>query len=196
MSLNVGLSRLVKILLYSLFIIFFVVAVYLLLNLKTKTSLDGSTVFEKQNGETAQKNENIKWEPYLNMTYRYALMYPGTLTKNEYEDEGGYLHFIRFEENELSVGKGVAVGVTKRDMDEEVSEIKKQVLDSEIGKLSTENKIVLKGLKGIRLDFEPKAGKVGEKRAVVVVNKNSLSYSISTVPEQIDIVLESFTFFD
>ena len=59
-------------------------------------------------------------------------------------------------------------------------------------KLVKEEKINVGDQEGIRLDFEPEGE--GEKRSAVIFSKEKYSYSISTVPEQIEKVIQSFKF--
>ncbi len=134
-----------------------------------------------------------QWDSYINTIYNYSLKYPELLVKREHVDEGGYLHFVRFEENRYSSSKGVGVGVSSSGLGVESVKIKQEMMKSG-GELVSEEEFLFLGRNSVRLEFEPQEGVAGEKRTVVIFGHKDLTYSISTVPEQIDRVLEGFKF--
>ena len=132
------------------------------------------------------------WVPYTNKDYNYVISYPISLTINEIKDAGGYMEFIRFEENGLTGDKGIGVGVRKNNLKSEVTQIKKEIDDTDDGNLVGEKNIKVGDYNAIELNYEPKDPTLAEKRSIVILVKGDYAYSISTVPEQIDKVLEGF----
>jgi len=175
-----------------LFLSLFTLASYLLAVSK-KTTDGESKIVAKQTQQTNENQTPADWRTYLNKDYYFSLKYPPLLYQRELENQGGYLYFIRFEETEFSRDKGLAVGVSDENSDDEIKRIKQEF--SQGAKLVNEGEIDLGEIKAIRLDFEPEiAG--GEKRTVVIFNKGEYSYSLSSVPEQIEKILAGFDFLD
>jgi hypothetical protein len=144
----------------------------------------------------SQKDVSNQWEKYTDTVFGFSLLYPGLLVKRIINNSEEYLHFVRFEENTFSASsdqKGIAVGISDRGLGDEVVKIKKEMMDSE-GDLTSEKEIKFMGKEAVCLDFEPKDVKKGEERVVVVFFRDGKSYSISTVPGQIERVLEGFKF--
>ena len=143
------------------------------------------------NSVSPTTNPNLKWEEYRNEEFRFRVELPKFLYEREFRDKGGYVFFIRFEETKFSLEKGVAIGVSGKTYEEEVEGTKTNLTESG-AKLVKEEKITVDDFEGTKLDFEPEGE--GEKRSVVIFSKEGYSYSISTVPEQISRVTESFKF--
>ncbi len=185
--------------LFFVFVSFMFISYFLvrLLILKKPPSLD-KLVFSQENKNENKKeskgNEEFPWEVYVNKKFGYSLSHPSLLFKNEFKNPGRYLHFVRFEETNFSNQKGVAVGVSQGSLEEEAKIIKEEFGSD--AKLVSEKYITVNGVKGLNLEFEPNNSslKESEKRAVVIFEKEGWVYSISTVPEQIERVLESFKF--
>jgi hypothetical protein len=132
------------------------------------------------------------WTTYTNAEFNYSLSYPIFLTVIELKDKGGYLEFTRFEENGLAADKGIAVGVRKNSLKAEVSEIKKEFEAEGDGNLTSEKNIKVGDYDAVRLDYEPKDSSQAEKRSIVIISNADYAFSISTIPEQMDKVLEDF----
>ncbi len=184
-----------KIFVFGLFFLFFVLLVtsfYLIAKyfiykdrLPEKEYTLGTITPKQEQGYTSS------WDVYTNNKYRYSVSYPKLLYKKEFENQGGYLHFVRFEENNFSKEKGIAIGVRETTLKEEVARLKDDF--SKEGKLIKEEEIKVMGKNGVRLEFEPKI-QGNESRTLVILERENWVYSISTVPEQMDRVLESFKF--
>ena len=82
----------------------------------------------------------------------------------------------------------------KQDIEKKSDFIQETILTESGAKLVKEDKITVDDFEGTRLDFEPTGE--GEKRSVVIFSKGDYSYSISTVPEQVEKVIESFKFLE
>ncbi|OGM25035.1 hypothetical protein A2715_03780 [Candidatus Woesebacteria bacterium RIFCSPHIGHO2_01_FULL_39_32] len=184
----------------GVFIMFLALAflsVYLYLN--KSDFVQTSSVVSPTPGKTTGDNinptatPNLKWEEYRNEEFRFRVERPKFLYEREFKDQGGYVFFIRFEETKFSIEKGVAIGVSGKTYEEEV-EGTKTILTESGAKLVKEDKITVDDFEGTRLDFEPTGE--GEKRSVVIFSKGDYSYSISTVPEQVEKVIESFKFLE
>ncbi len=132
------------------------------------------------------------WGVYTNAKYGYEIGIPRALLKKEYENQGGYIHFVRFEEREESQGNGIAIGIREGKLDDEVSRIKEEFGNE--GRLTEEREVDVGGVKGVLLNFEPDNEEDLESRGVVVFEKEGKVFSISTVPEQIEKVIEGFKF--
>lgn len=140
-------------------------------------------------GTSPGEETEVSWRLYTNEEFSYEVLLPGFLYKREFINEGGYEHFIRFEETAFSVDKGVAIGVTRISSQEELEKMKNELgQDSE---LVDEKNVFVSGIEAVYLRFVPNFEEA-EERAFVVFEKEGLTYSISTTPEQIDRVLESF----
>lgn len=190
----------VKIGLFSAFFSLVVLAIFFAGSLEKQKRLS-IPVPESPVSEQSDIKESSKdvytWERYTNEEYGYTLLYPGLLIKRITRDSQGYLHFVVFLENTLSSGsgqKGVAIGVSDVGIEEEASRIKRIISDDGDGELISEKKFSFAGETALKLDFDPKDPKTSEKRNVVLVVKNGKTFSISTVPSQIDRILESFEF--
>lgn len=134
------------------------------------------------------------WPQYTNKEYGYSLLHPRFLLKREYRNEGGYLYFVKFEETEYSVEKGVAVGVSKTVLKDETQRLKKEMTQFLEADLVAETQFNLNGYDAVRLEYVVKNKEVGEDRTIVLVTKGDYVYSLSTVPQQIDQVIISFKF--
>jgi hypothetical protein len=128
------------------------------------------------------------WETYVNEKYNFMVKHPLYLYVREMEGVGGYLYFVRFEETRFSNQKGLSVGVTEKEANEEVEAIK-EMMAAETTVAVGEEKLG----NGIMLIFTPEDSQ-HETRAVYVVRAGKYTYSISTVPEQISTVLENFVY--
>src|SRR3989344_8091138 len=134
--------------------------------------------------------QNLQWEEYFNEELGFKMSIPQFLYKSEFSDRGGYKIFIRFEQTNFSLEKGIAVGISEKIAEEETETLKGNLSD-EGAVLQNEEKIEISGIEGTKLTFIPKEGQEGEPRSIVIFDRNGLTYSISTVPEQIDRVTES-----
>ena len=141
--------------------------------------------------EEIKKADPSNWTPYVNSEYGFALSHPPLLIKSEVMG-GEYVYFVKFVENELSEDKGVSVGVSELSFEDEVEKIKKAIFESDKISPVIEKKINTGLFEAVRLEYDPPSGLGLEKRVIVVVGAEKYSYSVSTTPEQIDGVLESF----
>jgi hypothetical protein len=149
------------------------------------------------NAPTATLNQDadqskVMWQEFTNDKYGFTVARPPLLIKRETENEGGYLYFVRFEENQYSLGKGVAIGVGENTRDEEVNNIKKSIKDEAGIDPDSEEEIIVSDQDAIKLTYHDNGQY--ESRAFVVFEKNGKTFSISTVPEQMNRVVESFEF--
>jgi hypothetical protein len=144
--------------------------------------------------DNRDNDDNSSWEMYMNEEFGYSLQHPRLLSVREMKDQGVYLHFVRFEENKFSQGKGVAVGVSESNFTEEVERIKKTMEEDDNAKLIEEMDTDLNGYSAIKLYYEPTNTELGEARSILVIEKSPYIYSISSVPEQMDSILNSFKF--
>lgn len=131
------------------------------------------------------------WMDYTNPEFQFSMDVPRLLTKRETRDREGYRYFMILGENQVSKGKGVTFGVTDRSVDEEIEVTKKGY--EEEAELKTEKETEIGGEKGRQLSFVPKGeDKMLEKRDVVIFSHNNVTFTISTVPEQMGHIVETF----
>jgi len=175
-----------------MFVAFVFLGFYLYFN-KSGFTQKGSVPQEinKTLSEISPTPQVFEWQEYKNEEYGFRLEHPKLLFKRTFKDKGGYPFFIRFEETKFSLEKGLALGISKRPQEEEIESVISS-LSKEGAKLVREEKIKVQDVDGTRLDFEPE--REGEKRSLVIFSKGNYTYSISTVPEQIERVIESFGF--
>ena len=167
----------------------------------------GSIVDKLKNAkQSSQTNENTsttvdikeptldltQWKEFNNTDYRFTLRIPPLLLSRQLENQTDYLLFVKFEENRYSKDKGVALGVTKRTRDEEVTKVKGEI--SEIAKIEPKvNKIKVNNLDAVRLDYGQAEG--FEEKSIVVVSNEKFTVSVSTTPNQIENIISSFKYY-
>src|SRR3989344_2735162 len=175
-------------LLFLTVILLAIFAFYLFLKLGRFKSL------KKNSGDTLPKLETneVIWKEYKNEKFRYSLLVPQHLLKKEVKNEEGYLSFVRFEENELTRAKRVAVGVSRGRREDEVDKVKEQMNESGLANLIKEVKINVSGHEAKRLDYQAIDSKNRDPRAIVIFDNGIYTYSISTHPEQAEKIIESF----
>ncbi|OGM24648.1 hypothetical protein A2962_01705 [Candidatus Woesebacteria bacterium RIFCSPLOWO2_01_FULL_39_61] len=167
---------------------------YFYLYLSKNVDSKSARISQTSENNTPEKFIVNDWEEYVNSDFGYKIQHPPLLTKAEYKDEGGYKNFVRFEETEHSLGKGIAVGVSVSSLSDEVERLKKDMEKFEDAKLVREEKLSLTKYDGFILEYEIENSTGKESRAIIFINKDNYVYSISTVPEQMQKVLSGFSF--
>ncbi len=134
------------------------------------------------------------WTKYTNPQYQFSVELPRFLAKREFRDKDGYTFVAIFEENSLSKGKGVAIGITTRDVNAEVAQTKIDYAKSGEAELTEEKDIEVGREKGREVTFKPKTedDTTLESHSVLVFRHGNYTYSISTVPEQVEHIVTSF----
>lgn len=158
--------------------------------LSPKNFSDSQSLYSKEISPTPHS----VWDEYKDEEFKFSISHPRFLYKKEFKDAGGYVKFIRFEETDFSREKGLALGIRKAKQEDEVSRIKGEFLNDPNARLVKETNILVAGVMGRRLDFEPLDPSSGEKKSVVIFSRGDLVYSLSTVPEQIVRLVNSFKF--
>jgi hypothetical protein len=174
---------------FVLFISLVLLSTQLSFGLPEKSEVSGG-----QNLANDGKEGGDVWEEYINRDFSVSFLIPGLLLKKEFKGQGGYELFVRFEENDLSRGKGVAFGVTKTSLSDEAAKLKEELTKDDQAVLVAESEVVADGVVGKLLEFEPRNLESGEKRSIFLVENSDLTYSISTAPEQIQRVVDSLDF--
>jgi hypothetical protein len=135
------------------------------------------------------------WEAYTNSEFGFSLEVPRLLLKEERRDKDGYKYIVIFGENSYSAASGVAIGVSDRSLEEELKQIKSAYTKNEDAELSSEEDREVVGEKGKQLVYKPKGeSKDLESREVIVFHYGNYTYTVSTVPEQMEHIIESFRF--
>jgi len=149
-----------------------------------------STLDENGGSESVVLERIRDWEYFIHPEYRFSVYVPRLLVKREYDDSGDYLFFVRFEENRFSEESGVAIGVSNRALEEEEAKIR-EIVEAEFSDIKPKREIVkLTDYDAIKLDYQ--GSEELESRTIILVTNGDYTYSISTVPEQIDNVLAGF----
>jgi hypothetical protein len=157
---------------------------------KSNADTYSRTLEEDETSESAVPEEIRDWEYFIHPEYRFSIYVPRLLVKREYDDSGDYLFFVRFEENRFSEDSGVAIGVSNRALEEEEAKTR-EIVEAEFSDIKPKREIVkLTDYDAIKLDYQGVDGV--ESRTIILVTNGDYTYSISTVPEQIDNVLAGF----
>jgi len=135
------------------------------------------------------------WERYTSDKYKISFSYPRLLNKNEFSKTGEYDYFVVFEENQYSLEKGVAFGVSSDGFDKEVERIKSDIEKQGKTKIVKDDELLGLGEKARIIEFDPEESDL-EKRSFVIIEKGDYTYSISTTPEQIQTIIDSIKFSD
>lgn len=146
---------------------------------------------QQVNTPAPAQTENLLKE-YINEEYGYKVKYNKFLDAREYEDTEEYLNFVKFEENQFSNTKGFAIGVTSRTREEEKGKITAEFEERFETSVEDEKEVKVGKHDGIELRYSQKEDL--EPRSIVIVNNGSFTFSISTVPDQMDEILSSFEF--
>jgi hypothetical protein len=115
------------------------------------------------------------------------------LHKLEYDESEDYDYFIVFEENQFSKEKGVAFGVSSDGLEKEVNKIKNSVTNQNGSILVKEGKYDFRGLKSWLLKYETENSSL-ESRVFFIFERGDYTFSFSTVPEQIQRLMDSIEF--
>ena len=145
---------------------------------------------------TRNVEEKVELMTYENEDFGFTVDYPADITLNQIGEHGDYLDFIRFIEYENSKSKGIMVGIDETTLDKEVIKVKKDIENEETAVLFKEQDMNVYGLKAKGFIYKPVNNADLEERAIVVIQKGKYVFSISTVPEQIDQIVSSMTFFE
>lgn len=144
-------------------------------------------------GRDERMENSIETKLYKNELFNYSVSYTSNLIVRELGSGGGYINFVRLEEVGGSPLKGFAIGVSEQNLNTEVVRIK-NAFRSENAFLAEETTIDFKDLGARQLYYKPQKIEDGEERLIVIFQKGQYTYSISTVPWQIDEVLGRFEF--
>ncbi len=146
-------------------------------------------------GSRLENTTDSEWKEYKNSLLGFRMSYPPSLVERDLGQSATYYNFIRFEEVKLTSDKGIAVGVRESSLVDEVNRIKKDFESQEDAVLSEQKKVKVAGTDGTWLHYKPKVEEGNEEeRVIVIFARDKFSYSISTVPEQINRVINNFTF--
>ena len=151
--------------------------------------------------EVTEKNANISledlktdtgWQNFVNEEYGFSIQIPVLLLKREVFNGGRYLYFVRFEENQFSKGKGVALGVNNLPIEEEERKIIEDMRNMEFSVEARREDIKIGGFKAIKLTYG--ASENTEARTFLIINNGNYTLSISSVPEQMERIIEKIRF--
>lgn len=184
----------------GLFILFISTSILLLKVALTQWDKKGNTDNYNRTLEESETSDSVvpegirDWEYFVHPEYKFSVYVPRLLVKREYDDSGNYLFFVRFEENRFSEDRGVAIGVSDRILEEEETKTR-EIIEAGFSDKKPKKEIVkLTDHDAIRLDYQEAEG--FESRTIILVNNGDYTYSLSTVPEQIDNVLAGFVLLD
>ncbi len=180
----------------TIFVCLTLLAGYFWYTISQKTKAQNALVA----AETANTNQVLPtvevkggWTKYSNPQYKFSVELPRFLTKHETRDVDGYTFLAIFGETSISKGKGVAIGITTRSINEEIAQTKVDYAKEGNAELTEEKDIKISEEEAKQLLFKPKSDdKTLESRIVIVFNHKNYTYAISTVPEQVEHIVGSF----
>jgi hypothetical protein len=190
-----------RVLKFGLKVLFSSIALLLLVQIFKFYQNYQNTLQNNSSDQSSQQNEKdesnlLTWSDYINEEYSISFSYPYLLHEVVYEDAGEYDFFVVFEENQFSVEKGIAFGISGNGLEEEIKRIKDDIsLQGESNIIKDESGMVIDGENSWILEFEPKDTAL-EKRAFLIIERGDHTYSFSTVSEQIIRLGESMQFLD
>lgn len=150
---------------------------------------------DKTNTNREVEQDPKKWMNYTNDEFMFSLAVPRLLTKGEVRNEDGYKYLLILGENRLSTGKGVAIGITDRSVDDEIQKTKTDYQKEGTAELIDEKAITVGFEKGIQLSYKPKGDDPNlEPRDIVIVRYRDTTFSISTHPDQMEYIIRNFQF--
>lgn len=167
-------------------------SIYLILKVVTETPVTGEDI--KNAGVKVPTNSKDEtWITYTSDLFNYKINYPSSLAVRQLGSGGGYIDFVRFEEGDGNLFKGFAVGVSEQSLANETERIKR-LFESENAYLVQETSLNYNGTNAKRLYYKPQKIENSEERVVVIFSDGQYTYSISTVPGQINEMLSKFEF--
>jgi hypothetical protein len=145
----------------------------------------------KPSEKEADNHDANSWEIMQDEDYGYSLKYPSLLEPRTIESDN-YLSFIIFFVPKGVRGSGFVLSVRENSIEEEVVLIKEEIQKDLAARLVNEEQIEVGGRLGARVEFEPAVEEGGEKRTIVIMNNGKYSYTLSSTPDQIDVLLSNF----
>lgn len=167
------------------------VAVSIYLFIRSKEEIITPPQIVKPTEKEADSNDENAWKTLQDEDYGYSLKYPSLLEPRTIESDN-YLSFIIFFVPEGVKGAGFALSVRENRIEEEVALIKKEIQKDSAVRLVNEERIEDGERLVTRVEFEPAVEGGGEKRTIIIINNGKYSYSLSSTPDQIDILFSNF----
>ncbi|MDZ7587138.1 MAG: hypothetical protein U0946_05240 [Patescibacteria group bacterium] len=145
---------------------------------------------------TPTPDPTADWETYTNTQYGYLVKYSPSLNSIKEISDDIYLSLVNFE-NPSSEKENFQVSVRKSTLNEELQYQKWTIEGHILVELDKENNINFQNYKGIKLEYKP----IEDKKSInpftiVIINNGKYSYTISSAPDQTDIILSTFKFLD
>ena len=159
-----------------------------ILSTKVKKNAQSKKIVNDISGSNFQ--EKGVWEQYSNSDYKFSLNIPQGLHKSEFEGQGGYDYFVEFNKTNEVDADGVHIGVSTKLLQEEDEKVTESIRKASLIEPTKSGEISIAGLKGYRLDYQTENN--SETRSIIFISKDKYVYSISTTPEQMARVIESF----
>lgn len=186
-----GFDRLLNISSYAIFILVVSVLFYSLLRYYILSKGEEP----KEDKTVSEEVENSTWVIYKNDEYGYSFEYPLYLLSTEVKNTEKYLSFVTFEETSFSTLKGVAVGITDRTLEDELSYIKDSFAGVNDANLKESKDGQTEGKRFYLLTYETSGSEDLEDKSIFIINDGRYTMSISTVPEQMEHIINSLKFF-
>jgi hypothetical protein len=180
-------NRLVKLSLMILLSSLLIVFVFLLLK---ENSSKNNIHVNKGSGE--EKEESVDgvdaWKTYVNKEYGFSLKYPNLLLITEQESVGDYLFFVSFDSTKYTQRDGIRVGVSKSSQEKVIENIQESF--DEDYKVIVDRTYEVNGNNFKEKQYEDVMTK--QKKAFAFLADSGLVFSISTSPDQLKEVVDSF----
>ncbi len=176
----------IGILLLSLSLV--VASIYLFLRTEEKVNVAKDT---PSNIKEVDASKEGAWEILVDEEFGYSIKYPSLLEPRTIENDS-YLNFVIFFVPQGVKGSGFALSVRESNLDEEVGLIKEEIQKGPGAYLVNEESVEAGGYLAKRLDYEPSDETEGENRTIIVMNNSKYSYTLSSTPDQIDLLISNF----
>lgn len=166
-----------------------VASIYLFLRTKEKDNV----TFENTPSQIKELDTEKEgaWKTLVDEEYGYSVKYPSLLEPRTIENDS-YLSFVIFFVPQGVKGSGFALSVRESSLDEEARLIKEEFQRDLSAKIVSEERLDMGEYSGMRFEIEPITEGDGEKRTAIILNNGQYSYTISSTPDQIDLLFSNF----
>lgn len=182
--------------------ILLLIVLFLILSLFASYYFFGTNVFSPVSKSVYQKTpnalepqvpekDNYESDYFQNLQYGYEISLPQSTSMEKINDEN-YLSVEKFGGFETLGSLWFSVSVSERSPQEEIQEIK---LNSghTLVKLESETNLTIQNYPATKLSYVPVNNEGLRSTTFVVITNGEYTYTISSIPEDIDFVLANFT---
>lgn len=183
-----GLNNLLSLGLLLLSTALILASIFLLTKSRNASSSQNSAAAVQESTQPDNKGTDT----YTSEDLGYSINYPSLLEPRSVSSDDYISLIIFFVPNTLR-GDGFAISVTDRSLEEEKNLIKDKIGKETKVKITEETRIRKDNFDGFKLIIDPEVEGTFESKAFIVLNNGKYSYSLSSIPDFIDEVLNNFT---